>query len=1015
MHRVFLTLCLLLPTGLAPLALGAAPAGPDFTTEVRPILSRYCFKCHGPDEKTRKGGLRLDLRDEVLKPAKSGDTALVPQHPEESSLVTRVETSDPDEVMPPPEAKLPMTAAQKRILRDWIAAGGQYQQHWSFVMPEPATPPFAEVTPAVSHPIDAFVREKLKSHGLSPSPPADAVTLVRRLYLDLIGLPPTPAQVDSYVKAASLDRQQATLALVDELLASPHYGERWARRWLDLARYADTNGYEKDRARNIWPYRDWVVKALNADMPFDQFTIAQIAGDMLPGATLEQRIATGFHRNTMLNEEGGIDPLEFRYHAMADRVATTGTTWLGLTLGCAQCHTHKYDPITHREYFQIMAFMDNTEEPDLDLPLADAPSAQAQRAGAAAKRLSAMPEKWPLPKDGTPEARRAASEEAFQKWLTEVRESQVKWQVLKPAEMKSNLPLLTLQSDGSVLASGDITKSDTYELKFRPGVQGITAIRLEALPHESLPAHGPGLAYYEGPKGDFFMGEFNVSAGKKPLVIARATESYARNNFGGPNSPAVSAIAATDGDAQTGWSCAKRFGEAHEAVFVFKEALQDAGEFSVKMTFGRHYACPLGCFRISVTTDPRGGRAFGLSESLASLVALPEKQLTPTQREQLREHFLLHATELAEEGDAIRQMRRPPAPTTTLAMRERPSDNPRKTFLRNRGEYTQPQEEVRPEVLSFLQPLPKDAPRDRLSLARWLVSTENPLTARVTVNRHWEAFFGRGLVKTSQDFGFQGEVPSHPALLDWLAVEFMKHGWSMKKLHRLIVTSATYQQSSQVTPAHLAKDAENKWLARAPRPRLEAEIVRDSVLHASGLLSLKAGGPGVYPPQPEGVVDVAYGGFAWKASQGDDRYRRSIYTFLKRTAPFAMAGTFDAPSGEACVARRDVSNTPLQALTLLNDVLLVEATQALGTLTAQQPGTEAQRLRFMFRRVLAREPGTDEVTALTAFFDNQKQRLQSGELKAPAINSGDSNDASRAAWTLLARVLFNLDEFVTKN
>ncbi|RBP36055.1 cytochrome c [Roseimicrobium gellanilyticum] len=995
---------------------GTAPSTPDFTTEVRPILSRYCFKCHGPDEKTRKGGLRLDLRDETLKPAKTGDIAIVPHQPDKSALVARIETHDPDEIMPPPDSKMTITAEQKEILKRWVAGGAEYKQHWAFIKPQQVRPPKAgNGMPEAANPIDAFIRAKLKDQGFAPSPPADAVTLVRRLYLDLIGLPPKPEEVDAFVQAASRDQEAAIQTTVDALLASPQYGERWARRWLDLARYADTNGYEKDRERSIWSYRDWVVRALNADMPFDEFTIEQVAGDMLPAATVDQRIATGFHRNTMLNEEGGIDPLEFRYYAMADRVATTGTTWLGLTLGCAQCHTHKYDPVTHVEYFQIMAFLNNADEPDLNLPVQEEPEAKQKRLEQLAQQTAALPTKWPGEKSDSAEIRRLLAEVAFQRWLEKMRGDKVDWQVLRPTGMKTNMPHLTQLPDGSVLGSGDITKSDTYELKFRPSTQGITAIRLEALPHPSLPDHGPGLAYYEGPKGDFFMGEFQVTTNGKAVKINRASETYARNNFGGPNTPAVSAMAAVDGDPQTGWSCAKRPGEANEAVFVFEKPLEGTEEISVKMLFGRHYACSLGRFRISVTTHASGAEARGIPHKLEPLLAIPDAALKPAQRNQLRTHFLMNAPEVAGAADTIRALRKPSVAPVSLVMRERPASNPRTTYLYNRGEYTQPQEQVKAEVLSVLNPLPKEAPRNRLAFARWLVSPENPLTARVTVNRQWEILFGRGLVKTSQDFGFQGEVPSHPELLDWLAVEFMKQGWSLKKLHRLIVTSATYQQSSQVTPELLAKDAENKWLARASRPRVEAEIVRDSVLYASGLLSLKMGGPGVYPPQPDGVVDIAYGKSTWEASSGDDRHRRSLYTFLKRTAPFAMSTTFDAPSGEACVARRDVSNTPLQALTLLNDIFMVEATQSLGALASQQPGTDEAKLQFMFRRVLCRQAGADEVAALIEYLEAQRKRIRSGELDAAVISGNkDAREIDRAAWTLLGRALFNLDEFVTK-
>lgn len=994
-------------------SLGAAPTAPGFTEQVRPILSRNCFKCHGPDDKARKSGLRLDLRDGAISPAKSGNPAIVPNKIGESELITRIFSTDADEVMPPPSSKFELTAEQKDILKRWIQAGAAYQQHWAFVKPVQAPLPAVQLYgKTISNPIDAFIVAKLREKDLKLSPPADPVTLVRRLYLDLIGLPPSPADVDAFTRAHASDPASSIEHLVTHLLASPQYGERWARRWLDLARYADTNGYEKDRARSIWPWRDWVVKALNADMPFDEFTIEQLAGDMLPNATPEQRIATGFHRNTMLNEEGGIDPLEFRFHAMTDRVATTGTTWLGLTTGCAQCHTHKFDPISHREYYQLMAFLDNADEPDFELPDNTLDVQDKANLNRAAKLLAELPSKWPADKGGA-----AGVEKAFTQWLADRRAMAVEWQTLRPVEMKTNLPLLTLRDDGSILGSGDITKSDTYDLTFDSDVKHVTAIRLEVLPDESLPARGPGLGYYEGPRGDFFMGEFQITADGARVNVARASESYASNNFGGKKSEAVSAMAATDGDPQTGWSCAGRYGERHEAVFVLDKPLASTADLHIKMLFGRHYACSLGCFRISVSTDARGGEASGLDDAIAALLRQPETSLTAPERGSLREAFLLSAPELEKDAQVIRNLRkRADANVTSLVMRERPAANPRPTFIHNRGEYTQPTDKVDPDVLGVLPPLPKNAPHNRLTFARWLVSQDNPLTARVTVNRAWEAFFGRGIVRTSQDFGYQGEMPGHQELLDWLAVEFMKQGWSLKRLHTLIVTSATYQQSSLVTPELLSKDSENKWLARAPRPRLEAEIVRDSVLKAAGLLSPKMGGPGVFPPQPDGVVDVAYGKFDWVPSKGEDRYRRALYTFTKRTAPFAMYGTFDAPSGEICVARRDVSNTPLQALTLMNDIMLVEATQALGKLAAQQQGDTESRIAFMFRRVLARTPTAGEIGALEAFVEAQRRRLDSRELDAATVSgSKDVDNINHAAWTLLARALFNLDEFVTRS
>ena len=1189
---------------LALVALGLACAAPalaaepapaqvvDFNRDVRPILSENCFKCHGFDPGTRKAGRRLDTRDGALA-EKDGVRAIVPGQLAQSDASVRIHSTDKDEQMPPPKSGKKLTPAQIAVLDKWIGQGAPYAVHWAFVKPVQAAPPKA------GNPIDAFVLARLEKDGLAPSPEADPYTLCRRLYLDLTGLPPTPEETNAFTdESHKSDKSHETYEqLVDKLLASPHYGERWARRWLDLARYADTNGYEKDRERSIWPYRDWVIGALNAGMAFDQFTIEQIAGDLLPNATREQRIATGFHRNTMLNEEGGIDPLEYRYLATVDRVGTTGATWLGLTVQCAQCHTHKYDPITHREYYQFMACLDNADEPDLDLPAPDAAAQEKARAEKLVKRLAELPGKFPVetvarweplgpvhietasgerpkmlddgsalfaaqspdkdtytftvetgaasvsqlrleafadpalpsggpgrvahgnfvlteitvtaaPKnapaqtqpvkitraeadaaqpnfpaehaidgqagtgwaiqtDGKWNATRTATftfekpiafpagtrltvkleqqygkqhtlgrvrlsvpaavedtrpvevrrreivEKKFAEWLMRERARSVAWTPLRPVEAKSNSPLLTVQNDASIFASGDITKSDTYELKFANVPRGITAMRLEVLPDERLPGHGPGMAYYEGPKGDFFLGEFQLTADGQPVKFSRATDSYSRNAMG--DTPATAALA-IDGDPQTGWSTHEREGEAHEAVFIPAAPLAQPGALALKMIFGRHYACSLGRFRISVTTDPRGAEAREMPDEIGQLLRIADAQLTAPQRARLREQFLLTAPELAAARKEIDELRKPLKHTTTLVMRERPPENPRATFLHHRGEWLQPKERVEPGVLSVLGPLPADAPRNRLGFARWLVSPENPLTARVVMNREWAAFFGRGIVRTTGDFGFQGDAPTHPELLDWLAVEFMKRGWSMKQMHKLMVMSATYRQSSAATPDRLAKDPDNRLLSRGPRFRLEAEIVRDSALRASGLLSENIGGPSVRPPQPDGVTEVAYGSPKWTASTGPDRYRRSLYTFAKRTAPFALYNTFDAPTGEACIARRDASNTPLQALALLNDIVFLEAAQALGKTLAAQPGTVEDRIRTAFRRILTRPPTDDETATLAKFFTTQKARFTTGELDAKALAPDAPGDANeRAAWTTLARALFNLDEAVTRS
>jgi hypothetical protein len=1164
-------------------ALSACAADVDFTRDVRPILSRHCFKCHGFDDKARKAKLRLDVREGAVK------KAVVPGKPDDSLLVRRICSTDDDEVMPPPATKNPLTDAEKSVLKRWVADGAEYTTHWSFVAPKQAPLPKVKQTDWPRNAIDRFVLARLEVEGLRPSPRADCYTLVRRVYLDLIGLPPTPEEADAFVRDQSPDAYEK---LVDRLLASAHYGERWARRWLDLARYADTNGYEKDRPRSIWPYRDWVIRALNADKPFDQFTIEQLAGDMLPGATLDQRIATGFHRNTMLNEEGGIDPLEFRFRAMTDRVGTTATVWLGLTLRCAQCHTHKYDPIPQREYYSVMAFLNNADEPLIDVPTPDLtarratvekriaaieadlpnrfpppddmrwhtakPASATSAAGATMKideggilvsgklperdtytvvidsdltdvaalrlealtdpslpgtgpgrtphgnfvltevRVSAAPKDAPdrarqvkigraeadAAQDGFPaeaaidgdpktgwaiqvaghwnvnrtlklvlgkpagfaggtrwtvtldqqhgtkhtlgrfclslgqrredkrpveERRRVHLQRKFDEWLARESARAVRWRVLRPDGAKANVPLLTVLGDNSVLASGDMSKRDVYDVVFHGDFKGVTALRLEVLPDDSLPKHGPGRVYYEGAPGDFFLSELTLKAGGKPLKFARASHSF---TGGGAADQAI------DGNPLTGWSINGGQGRPHEAVFNLAEPLGDVKALSLQMVFERYYAAALGRFRVSVTTDARPAEALAMPAAVEELLLVPAEKRTAEQRERLLRQYLSVAPELAAERAAVKKLRdQEPAYPTTLVMAERPANNPRPTYLHHRGEYLQPEEKVGPAVLSALHPFPADQPRNRLGFARWLVDPRNPLVGRVTMNRQWAAFFGRGIVRTEEDFGFTGDPPTHPELLDWLAVELVRRGWSLKVMHRLIVTSATYQQSSRVTPELLARDTDNRLLARGPRFRLEAELLRDAALRDSGLLSEKIGGPSVFPPQPPGVTtEGAYGALAWKPSAGPDRYRRGLYTFSKRTAPFAAFVVFDAPSGEECVARREASNTPLQALTLLNDTAFMECAQALGRSLASQEGSAEERAAWLFRRCLTRPPTGAERAALAKFYRTQKEHFERKELDAAKIaGPGDDDANERAAWTVTARAVLNLDEFVTKD
>ncbi len=922
-----------------------ATGGLSFTKDVRPILSKNCFACHGPDEEERKGDLRLDVPGDI----------------DFDEIIARITTDDPDDRMPPPEANKTLAAAEVATIRQWIDEGAAYERHWAFV------PPSAPPVPENAHAIDHFIDRALAGAGLGRAPQADPYTRIRRVSLDLIGLPPTPDEADAFAADPS---DEAYAAIVDRLLASPRYGERWARRWLDLARYADTNGYEKDRDRSIWPYRDWVIRALNEGLPFDQFTVEQIAGDMLPGATPDQIVATGFHRNTMLNEEGGVDPLEFRYHAMADRVATTGTTWLGLTTGCAQCHTHKYDPITHRDYFGMMAYLNNTEEPDYELPAPGAGARYERDLAQADHLLEGLAQEWPA--DAPPLA------EALAAWIGRERSNVAIWHPLVATRLAANVPYLIQEADGVVFAGGDTSKHDIYTLEFPARDQPITSLRIEALPDPRLPDNGPGMTYYEGRKGDFYLTELAIVPGGGDAVrFAGASETYAKNGF---SSQIASAAMAIDGDIQTGWSVADASGRSHSAVFNLAAPIPAGTPFSIRMDFGRHYASSLGKFRLSATASEGPVGATSLSPEVLAALAAPDAESSP----KVRQAFLLQAPELAEQSEAIRKLREPDTGTTTLVMRERPPGRTRPTYLRHRGEYTQPKEEVQPRLPDAIWPPDQSPPSDRLAFARWLVSRDNPLSARVVANRQWSAFFGTGIVKTLDDFGMQGELPSHPRLLDFLAIYLMDEGWSIKALHRLIVTSQTYQQQSTSAPG------DPRLLGTFPRVRLEAEIIRDAALAASGLLATEMFGPPVRPPQPEAARAANYSKSEWTASTGRDRYRRSVYTYQKRTAPFAMFTTFDATSGEACVARRDVSNTPLQALTLMNDPMFIEIAEAYGKRISEIEGGTPTKVSTAFRLLLTRPPSPDELDLLTAFHEKHQ------------------------SYSALARALLSLDEAITK-
>lgn len=990
MRILFQTGCLLLVATVIAPVVGVADEEPDFGRDVRPILAKNCFTCHGPDPDARESGLRLDERDAAIEDL-GGYAAVIPGDSESSELMVRILSDDEDVRMPPGET--PLTEAEIETLRQWIDAGGNYTEHWSFVGPEAPTIPDVNAQRWCRGEIDRFVLAKIEQNGLTPETMADREALIRRLYLDLTGTTPDPVAVDRFLKD---DSPRAYQKVIDYLLATPEYAERFARPWLDLARYSDTNGYEKDRPRSIWPFRDWVIRAIAADMPFDQFSIEQLAGDMLPEATQQQRIATGFHRNTMLNEEGGIDPLEYRFYAMVDRVATTGTVWMGLTIGCAQCHTHKYDPITHTDYYSLFALLNNADEPDVVVE-DETRNEQLQQIELQIAAIEQSLADQHLPsleelRSGEVGEDPVAAE--FAKWFRNEVSQRRKWQRLRPQQLESTMPKLTVLEDDSILGSGDVTKRDVYRLTFAlpDDVKDLTAVRLEVLPHESLPAGGPGMAFYEGRRGDFFLSELKISLDDRPLTLQDPSHSFGKITVGSGSADAANVL---DGEGSTGWSTAGAEGKANQLVLNFAEPVSGPGALRVEVLFERHFAAALGRFRFSVTAGSQPVVASKLPATLtdwyveADLSDLDEQDFVTLQR-----HFVRTSEQLKAQRKPLERLQKSiPEEIRTLGMRQRAADDYRTTYRHNRGEYLQPQEEVQPAVPASFGQIDATALPDRLELARWLVSEKNPLVGRVTANRAWRQFFGTGIVRTAGDFGTQSEPPSHPQLLDWLATDLQEGGWSMKRLHRQIVLSSTYRQRVGAEPE---SDPDNRLISRFPNRRFDAELIRDSLLSASGLLSRRIGGPSVYPPQPASVMQMAYGSPAWKTSTGADRYRRSLYTFSKRTAPFAAFSTFDGPTGETCLARRDRSITPLQALTLLNDAMYVEIARGLAERTIRELPADATPERIaeqMFRRLLVRSPSADEVEAIVQFFHQQADREE--------------------PWMLVARALINTDEAIS--
>jgi len=835
----------------------AGPGKVGFIAEVRPILAKNCFTCHGPDEAKRAKGLRLDQRESAIKPLKSGDAGIVPGDPDSSALYLRITEEDETLRMPPRKAGGRLSTAEIEILRRWVEQGADYARHWALVVPRALPLPRMRETTWPRNGIDFWILEQLEKKRLKHSPEADRHALLRRVSLDLRGLPPTPEEIDHFIQDRTPDAYEKA---VDRFLDDPAYGERWARMWLDLARYADSAGYGSDPLRpNVWRYRDWVIDAFNNNVPYNQFTVAQIAGDLLPNATQSDRMATAFHRNTMTNTEGGTDDEEFRVAAIKDRVDTTAQVWMGLTMGCAKCHSHKYDPITNEEYYKFYAFFNQTADSDRgdESPVMPAP---------------------------TPEVTDRA------------REIDARVAELRKALATPTPALLAAQ--------------EKWEASLAP-----------------------------------------------------------------PKTPTPALLAA-----------------------------QEKWEASL--------------------APPNEAARKGVPKEVLSILDTAVAKRTKPQSEVLARHFRTIAPELKPVRDQIAALEKSkPAIPTLPVMVELPDKERRVTRVLHKGNFLDPGEKVTPAVPQALHPYPPGAPANRLGLARWLIDPQNPLTARVAVNRYWAQIFGTGLVETEEDFGTQGEPPSHPELLDWLAIRFRDSDWNTKALLRLIVTSATYRQTSKAAPELLEQDPRNRWLARAPRVRLEAEMVRDCALALSGLLCRKLGGPSVYPFQPAGLWQAAFNGErTWSTSQGQDRYRRGLYTFWRRTVPYPSMAAFDAPSREICAIKRVRTNTPLQSFVTLNDPVYVEAAQALARRIVREGGKDiVGRARYGLELCLCRPARPEQIEPIVSLYTAEYERYRKDQASAVALATEPlgplepgMDPAELAAWTTVANVLLNLDGVLTK-
>ena len=1116
----------------------------DFNRDIRPLLSNRCFACHGPDEAERKADLRLDTREGALMDL-GGYAALAPGNADESELFYRITLdADHEDLMPPEGKGQKFTESEVALIKRWIEQDGHYANHWSYDKPQRPEVPTGKRSDWPKNEIDDFVLARLESEGLEPSPEADRYALARRASLDLIGLPPSWEEVIHFVNDESPDAYEK---YIDHLLAKPAYGERWGRVWLDLSRYADSAGYADDRVRTIWAYRDYVINAYNANMPFDQFTIEQIAGDLLENPTRDQLIATAFHRNTMTNSEGGTNDEEFRNEAVVDRVNTTMATWMGTTMACAQCHTHKFDPLTHAEYFQLFDFFNQSEDADHkdELPILDLWSEkQEQEKQHWRDEISRLKEVLANPTEAL-----AAEELTWRNGLSE----EPAWSSLKPLSAKADKMNLTIDEGGTIRASGEIAATDRYRIEFALPNEATTlsALRLEipadqtsnfvlsSLSATWIPPKNqqPEARYVRvslpGKDRILHLAEIEVFSGETNLALSgTATQSSLgsggeakRANDGNtdglyanlsvshtateanpwleidlgklhsidriaiwnrtdesvsdrlkgfevslldearkpiwktspPDLPApslvltpggpvpvsfdavyatheqkgfeASSILAAKPDPKKGWAIAGGTGKAQELTLTRKSPLELTGgklvltlpqESEHKQHLIRHLSA-------SFTNAKEISSWAALPADVRTFLKRDAKELSEKDAARVSSYFRSIAPSLREERTSLtkleKQLAEAKPETTVPIMRDLPPEKHRKTFVQLRGSYLSPGEEVSAGVPAAFHPLEEGVKRDRLALAKWLIDDDNPLTARVIVNRYWEELFGIGIVETSEEFGSQGEPPSHPDLLDWLAVELHENGWDTKQLLRKIALSATYRQSSKTTTKAHDADPYNRLLARGPRFRLSAEQVRDNALAVSGLLSDKMHGPPVKPPQPEMGLKAAFGSATdWADSKGEDRYRRAIYTSWRRSNPYPSMATFDAPNREVCTVRRGRTNTPLQSLVTLNDPVYVEAAQALGRRALSDGGESLDaKITFAIRESLARDPKPEELARLRDLFQSARNEYaaipdMATEIAANPLGAlPEGADAiDHAAWTIVANVILNLDEVFLK-